>query len=158
DDLSFSVERGESFAMIGPNGAGKTTALKAILGLTRPDAGSIGIGERGLPPSEPEARRHLGYVPQRVTFPPGRTVEEVLGFFALWRGLPPRPPAGGPGGAGPQPTARPRGTRLWGGSPHRLCFARALRGNPGLRVLDEPTASLDPESTWEFRTLLDQLR
>ena len=158
DHLSFSIERGESFAMIGPNGAGKTTALKAILGLTRPDAGTIGIGERGLAPSDPEARRQLGYVPQRVTFPPGRTVEEVLGFFALLRGL----PRGATGEAlqrvGLESIATRAASQLSGGYTQRLCLAQALLGNPELLVLDEPTASLDPESTWEFRTLLDQLR
>ena len=158
DQLSFSIERGESFAMIGPNGAGKTTALKAILGLTRPDAGTIAIGARGLPPSEPEARRELGYVPQRVSSPPGRTVEEVLGFFARLRGLPRSATGDALKRVGLESIATRAASQLSGGYTQRLCLAQALLGNPELLVLDEPTASLDPESTWEFRTLLDQLR
>ena len=88
DGLSFAVEEGETFALVGPNGAGKTTTLRMLLGLSRPDAGRIAIGEPGLPPHDPEARRRLGYVPQRVEFPHGRTVGEVLAFFAEIRGLP----------------------------------------------------------------------
>ena len=88
DGLSFDVERGETFALVGPNGAGKTTTLNILLGLVRPDAGSVEIGQSGLSPTDPVARRGLGYVPQRVTFPSGRTVAEVLAFFAELRGLP----------------------------------------------------------------------
>ncbi len=46
DRLSFQVEEGETFALIGPNGAGKTTTLKILLGLTRPDRGSVVLGRR----------------------------------------------------------------------------------------------------------------
>ena len=59
-DVSLSVERGEIFGLLGPNGAGKTTTLRMLLGLSRPDAGRIAIGEAGLPPHDPEARRLLG--------------------------------------------------------------------------------------------------
>jgi len=158
DGLSFSIERGESFAMIGPNGAGKTTTLKAILGLTRPDAGTIGIGAQRLPPRDPAARRELGYVPQRVTFPAGRTVEEVLGFFADLRGLPRGATLDALKRVGLESIARRRANQLSGGFTQRLSLAQALLGDPSLLVLDEPTASLDPEATWEFRSLLDQLR
>ena len=88
DDLSFEVNPGETFALIGPNGAGKTTTLKLILGLARPDAGRVAVGPERLPPQDPRARHELGYVPQRIEFPGGRTVAEVLSFFADLRGLP----------------------------------------------------------------------
>ena len=57
DDLSFDVERGETFAIIGPNGAGKTTTLKVLLGLTLPDSGVVGIGPERL---ECHAYHHPG--------------------------------------------------------------------------------------------------
>jgi len=87
DHLSFEVKPGETFAFVGPNGAGKTTTLRLLLGLARPDQGTITVGAKRLPPHDPEARADLGYVPQKVEFPRGRTVAEVLRFFADLRGL-----------------------------------------------------------------------
>ncbi|MEP7027578.1 MAG: ABC transporter ATP-binding protein [Candidatus Eisenbacteria bacterium] len=158
DGLSFEVERGETFALIGPNGAGKTTTLKVLLGLARPDAGSVRIGPAGLVPSDPAARIALGYVPQRVEFPPGRTVREVLGFFADLRGLDAAAVDGALGRVGLAALSARRACELSGGYTQRLSLAQALLGDPALLVMDEPTASLDPEATWEFRTLIEQLR
>jgi ABC-type multidrug transport system ATPase subunit len=158
DDLSFDVRAGETFALVGPNGAGKTTTLKILLGLTRPDAGSVALGPNALSPSDARARDALGYVPQRVEFPPERSVRDVLGFFAALRGL----GAGAIDGALARVGLRDYGARrasaLSGGYAQRLSLAQALLGDPALLVLDEPTASLDPEATWEFRTLVEQLR
>jgi ABC-type multidrug transport system ATPase subunit len=158
DELSFEVARGETFALIGPNGAGKTTTLRMLLGLTRPDAGQIALGPDGLPPHRPEARRDLGYVPQRVSFPPERTVAEVLGFFARLRGLPPAAVAAAMERTGLEALAGRRADQLSGGYTQRLSLAQALLGDPALLVLDEPTASLDPQATWEFRGLVEKLR
>jgi Cu-processing system ATP-binding protein len=158
DGLSFDVEPGETFALIGPNGAGKTTTLKVLLGLARPDAGSVAIGPAGLAPSDPAARVALGYVPQRVEFPAGRTVREVLRFFADLRGLGAPAVEHALARVGLAPLAARRASELSGGYTQRLSLAQALLGDPALLVLDEPTASLDPEATWEFRTLIEQLR
>ena len=157
DDLTFSVEQGETFALVGPNGAGKTTTLRMLLGLSRPDSGRIGIGEPALPPHDPLARRRLGYVPQRVEFPQGRTVAEVLGFFAELRGLPREAAARALERVGLESLAARRASELSGGYTQRLSLAQALLGDPDVLVLDEPTASLDPQATWEFRSLIQQL-
>ena len=158
DGLDFAVEPGETFALIGPNGAGKTTTLKMLLGLTRPDAGRVLLGPDRLPPHDPRARRALGYVPQRVEFAPARTVLEVLRFFADLKGL-------GPSALGPalervglESHAERRAGELSGGYTQRLSLAQALLGDPALLILDEPTGSLDPEATWEFRSLIQRLR
>jgi Cu-processing system ATP-binding protein len=158
DDLSFEVAAGETFAMIGPNGAGKTTTLKILLGLTRPDTGTAAIGPDRLAPSDPRARRALGYVPQRVQFAPGRTVREILAFFAELRGLDTAAPDRALERVGLSALAARHASQLSGGYTQRLSLAQALLGDPALLVLDEPTASLDPEATWEFRTLLETLR
>ena len=157
-DLSFEVEPGETFALIGPNGAGKTTTLKMLLGLVRPDRGRIALGPDGLEPRHPRARHQLGYVPQRVAFTPGRTVAEVLGFYAALRGVPREAVTAALARVGLAALADRRATELSGGYTQRLSLGQALLGDPSLLVLDEPTASLDPEATWEFRSLVEQLR
>ena len=157
DHLDFDVEAGETFAVIGPNGAGKTTALKIVLGLVRPDAGTVTIGPAARPPRDPGARTALGYVPQKVEFPPARTVAEVLAFFAALRGLPRESVGRALARVGLESLAARRARELSGGYTQRLSLAQALLGDPALLVLDEPTASLDPQATWEFRSLLEQL-
>jgi ABC-type multidrug transport system ATPase subunit len=158
DGLSFAVEPGETFALIGPNGAGKTTTLKVLLGLVRPDAGRVLLGPNGLSPSDPAARAALGYVPQRVEFAPGRTVRDVLGFYAALRGLDGTAVTRALLRVGMEAFADRKASELSGGYTQRLSLAQALLGEPGLLVLDEPTASLDPQATWEFRSLVEQLR
>ena len=158
DGLSFTVEPGETFALIGPNGAGRTTTLKLLLELARPDRGQIVIGPARLAPGDPRARRQLGYVPQRVEFPPGRSVGEVLQFFSDLRGLPRTAVGRALERAGLSALESRRASDLSGGYTQRLSLAQAILGDPALLVLDEPTASLDPEATWEFRTLTQQLR
>jgi ABC-type multidrug transport system ATPase subunit len=158
NELSFEVERGETFALIGPNGAGKTTTLRIVLGLARPDRGRIVIGPNALEPHDPRARRSLGYVPQRVEFPEGRTVSEVLRYFADLRGLGRLDIERALQRARLAPLAGRRASELSGGYTQRLSLAQALLADPELLVLDEPTGSLDPEATWEFRTLVEQLQ
>ena len=158
DGLSFEVEAGETFALIGPNGAGKTTTLKLLLGLTRPTAGRAAVGARLLPPHDASARHDLGYVPQRVEFSAGRTVQEVLAFFADLRGLPRAAVDRALDRVGLAAHAKRRAVELSGGYTQRLSLGQALLGDPSLLVLDEPTASLDPEATWEFRSLVEQLQ
>jgi len=158
DHLDLEVRAGETFALIGPNGAGKSTTLRMLLGLTRPNAGRIALGPRGLAPHQAEARRALGCVPQRVEFPPGRTVAEVLGFFAALRALPAGAVDRALARVGLAPLAGRRARELSGGFTQRLSLAQALLADPAILVLDEPTASLDPEATWEFRSLVVQLQ
>ena len=158
DRLSFAVVPGETFALIGPNGSGKTTTLRMLLGLTRPDSGRIAIGPHGLAPHDPQARHDLGYVPQRVEFPHGRTVREVLAFYAALRDLPGTAVDHALERVSLVSHADRRATDLSGGYTQRLSLAQALLADPALLILDEPTASLDPEATWEFRSLIQQLQ
>jgi ABC-type multidrug transport system ATPase subunit len=158
DHLDFEVREGETFALIGPNGAGKTTTLKVLLGLARPDSGTVRIGPDSLRPDDARARQSLGYVPQRVEFPPARTVAQVLSFFAELRGLNTESVDRALERVGLTAHRDRLASDLSGGYTQRLSLAQALLADPALLVLDEPTASLDPEATWEFRTLIEQLR
>ncbi len=141
--VSVDFAPGRVTAVVGPNAAGKSTLLKCILGLVRPDAGEVRFEGR------PVAGRHdyraaVGYMPQRAAFPENLTGREVL---RLVRGL--RPGAPEPDDEllhrfqlGPQ-LDKPVRT-LSGGTRQKLNAVVALRFQPRLVILDEPTAGLDP--------------
>jgi len=158
DGLSFDVRAGETFALIGPNGAGKTTTLKCLLGSLRPDAGRIAIGAEGLPARRPARARvdRLGAAARGVRGRPhGRRGAR---FFAELRGLGPGAVEAAIERVGLGAYAKRRASELSGGYSQRLSLAQALLGDPALLVLDEPTASLDPQATWEFRSLVLELK
>ena len=156
--LSFEVAQGETFALVGPNGAGKTTTLKCLLGLVRPTSGQILLGGEGMTPDCPETRRSMGYVPQKVEFPRSHTAKEVLSFFARLRGLGEAEVAEVVERTGVGTMLGRKAGELSGGMTQRLSLAQALLGRPAVLVLDEPTASLDPEATHEFRALVESLQ
>jgi Cu-processing system ATP-binding protein len=85
-------------------------------------------------------------------------VAEVLEFFAALRGLPAGAVPRALERVGLEGLAARRSTELSGGYSQRLSLAQALLGDAELLVLDEPTASLDPQATWEFRSLVEELR
>ncbi|MBU2501364.1 ABC transporter ATP-binding protein [bacterium] len=155
--VDFTVREGETFGIIGPNGAGKTTLLKVLLGLVRPDSGTVAIAGVDLAADPVRLRRSVGYVPQRDGFDEGATGREALEFLAGLRGVPrdevaERAAAVGVG----KLLDRPVGT-LSGGQRQRLSVAASLLGDPPVLLLDEPTASLDPRATAAFRTLVAEL-
>ncbi len=160
DDVSLRVRAGETFALLGPNGSGKTTLLKCLMGLLKPNSGCIRV--RGIEVgSDPRAALSLmSYLPQRVAFPEGLTVREVLAFYARLRGerseriarvchqlrldL-------------EELSNRPIGT-LSSGLLQRVGLAVALLAEVPIFVLDEPTVSLDPEGVRRLRAVLAELR
>src|SRR5438552_1845814 len=85
DGIDFSVAPGELFGLLGPNGAGKTTAVKILLDLTRATAGEARIG--GLPVSNPESRRSVGYLPEGHKIPNYLTARQTLSIFGRMSGL-----------------------------------------------------------------------
>src|ERR1041384_4402224 len=85
DGIDIAVRPGELFGLLGPNGAGKTTTVKILLGLTAPTAGSASIG--GLPVSNPESRRSVGYLPEGHKIPNYLTARQTLSIFGRMSGL-----------------------------------------------------------------------
>ncbi|MGH2829718.1 MAG: ATP-binding cassette domain-containing protein, partial [Actinomycetota bacterium] len=87
DGVTASIEQGEFTVLLGANGSGKTTLLRCLAGLLTFD-GTITIGGRDVTRDGKAARRLIGYVPQRPSFPPDLTCGEVVDLFAQLRGLP----------------------------------------------------------------------
>ncbi len=132
-------------ALIGHNGAGKSTLLKLILGLTRPDAGSVRLwGEDPGGRAGSRMRVRLGYLPEAVAFDAEASGRALIRFYASLKGLPRSAGDGalasvGLAGAGDRPVRTySKGMR------QRLGLAQAVLGDPDLLVLDEPTTGLDP--------------
>ena len=80
DNVSYTIQKGESFALLGPNGAGKTTIVRMLLDFIKPSSGSIKIN--GLPASVPESRKHIGYIAEQHMIPPYLSGVEYLSRHA----------------------------------------------------------------------------
>jgi ABC-2 type transport system ATP-binding protein len=157
--VTFSLEPGLAFGLLGPNGAGKSTVVKTILGLTRPDSGTVKLF--GSSPDDRAARSQVGFAPEEPDFPKYLRADEVLDYFGRLLGL----------------TARERRQRIsqaleWStlagerrevrhfskGMKQRLGLAQAILGRPKLLILDEPTSDLDPIGRRDVRELINGLK
>ncbi len=147
DVIDLSIPRGETVAILGPNGAGKTTTLDMVLGLTRPDSGSITLF--GMPPARAIAAGQVGGMLQTGSLIEYLSVREFLTMIAS---LYPRPLQVGHvlRLTGAAEFADRRTNNLSGGQAQRVRFAAALIANSDLLVLDEPTAAIDVEGRREF--------
>ena len=158
DGVSLEIETGECFALLGPNGSGKSTALKCLAGLVLPTSGSMSIGGFDISKSGREARSLISYLPQEVSFPDHLRAREVLDFYARLRRTPLARVETVLSLLGCTPFADRFVTDLSGGMRQRLAIAVACLPDAPVLMLDEPTASLDPESAAGFRRLLGQLK
>lgn len=146
--VDLTVEAGEVVALLGPNGAGKTTLVRALIGLVRPDGGSVLVA--GGDPASADVRRRLGVVQQEVGFPRTLTVEEVVRGAAARAGRPESVATGVISEMGLAGLERRRAAALSGGQQQRLQLAMGLVTDPVALVLDEPTVGLDVASRRAF--------
>lgn len=158
DDLTFSLNQGETIALWGANGAGKTTVMRCLLNLM-PYEGTITIDGLNAAKQGKAVRQRIGFVPQELAFHDDMTVKETMEFYALLRKL----------GYDHDfsallnrleltPHADKRIRNLSGGLKQRLALALALLANPPVLFLDEPTASLDVHARDDFLSLLLELK
>lgn len=161
DRLSLRVERGEVFGFIGPNGAGKTTTIKMLGGVLEPTSGTVTVAGIDMAANPEEAKRRIGFIPDRPYLYEKLTGLEFLKFTADIYGLPEERFAG-------------RADEMlamfaladWSGEliesyshgmKQRLIMAAALVHDPEVIVVDEPMVGLDPRAILMVKGLLRRL-
>lgn len=155
--LELSVPEHSIFGFIGKNGAGKTTTMKMVLGLLKPDAGTITVSGEEVVYGQTATNRHIGYLPDVPEFYPFMTAPEYLSFCGELTGM-------------EKPEIRSRSNELLElvglgrekhrikgfsrGMKQRLGIAQALLNRPKLLICDEPTSALDPIGRKEILDIL----
>jgi ABC-2 type transport system ATP-binding protein len=160
DDVSLDVPAGR-VGLVGANGAGKTTLLKLLIGILRPETGTIGVLGRSVAGNTLGVRSRVGYMPEDSCLPPDQTAADFVGYSAELAGLTGR-------------SARQRASDVLTmvglheerfryvrefstGMLQRAKLAQAIVHDPDLVLLDEPTAGLDPEGREEMLELITRL-
>ena len=161
NNLSMTIQAGETYGLIGPNGSGKTTLIRMLVGLVKPTSGSIQIMGERVPSAK--IAPHLGYMTQLTALYNDLTARENMRFFCSIYGL-----------RGKEQKQRIEEmlervdladridsvvSTFSGGMKQRLSLACALVHRPRLALLDEPTVGVDPElrrSFWNYFAQLNQ--
>lgn len=156
-DLTLRIQPGQALAFWGTNGAGKTTALRCLLGVI-PFHGRATVAGHDVSREGKAARRHIGFVPQELTFHDDLSVRETMTFYARLKGVVDRGSSALLARLGLEEHAGKLVRELSGGLKQRLAVALALLGDPPLLVLDEPTANLDAPARASLVALLAELK
>ena len=159
DDLSFEVDQGTVVGFLGPNGAGKTTTLLMCLGVVEPDGGTVEIVGHRLPRGRSAAMAHVGFAAGYLPLPERLRVGEFLRMFGQLYGLadPDAQAMRGLERFGIPQLAKAMGTELSSGQKTLVGIVKSTMHDPELLVLDEPTASLDPDVALRVRNGLAAL-
>ena len=161
DQVTLSIPRG-MYGLLGPNGAGKSTLMRTVATLQTPTEGTIRFGDIDVIAQPEQLRRTLGYLPQDFGVYPRVSAYDMLDQLAVLKGI--------SSAADRKATVESLldQVNLWpvrrkalagfsGGMRQRFGIAQALIGNPGLIIVDEPTAGLDPEERNRFLNLLAEI-
>ncbi|MGL4553621.1 MAG: ABC transporter ATP-binding protein [Gemmataceae bacterium] len=161
DGLSLTVDRGQILGFIGPNGAGKTTAIKILVGLVRPTAGTASVAGADCVREAHKIKRLVGYMPDTFGSYDNMRVREYLDFFGAAFSIPRRERV-----RRIEEVLDTTGSAymkdkfvesLSHGMKQRVGVARTLLHDPPVLILDEPANGLDPQARVEMRELLLRL-
>ena len=147
ENVQLTVNAGEIVTLIGPNGAGKTTLVRAVLGLLKPDSGSVWR----------KPRLRIGYMPQKLTVDPTLPLS-VLRFLRLVPGVDRAAALTALAEVGAEQVIDSPLQNISGGELQRVLLARALLREPELLVLDEPVQGVDVAGQAELYRLITELR
>jgi ABC-2 type transport system ATP-binding protein len=156
DSLSFQVRPGVVTGFLGPNGSGKSTTMRVMLGLDRPDAGTVTIGGRGYHDLAWPLRT-VGALLEAKAFHPGRSARAHLAALAAGNAIRASRVDEVLGLVGLAGAARRPAGKLSLGMGQRLGIAAALLGDPQVLLFDEPVNGLDPEGIRWIRDLMKSL-
>ena len=152
DDISFSVKKGEIYGIVGPNGAGKTTTIESLVGLRKPDGGTISILGMNPQTSSQALGNRIGTQLQQAALPDRMKVWEALDLYAsFYKKTVPWEPLLEQWGLADKRDAK--FDDLSGGQKQRLFISLALLNDPEIVFLDELTTGLDPQArraTWDL--------
>ncbi len=160
-DINFEIKEKGVLGLLGSNGAGKSTTMNIICGVLNQTAGDVYLNGYNLRKNPVEAKRHIGFLPQKPPLYPDITVEEYLTYCAFLRQMPKKDIS--------QAVERAmkrcdithfRGriiSNLSGGYQQRVGIAQAIVHNPQFVVFDEPTNGLDPNQIVEIRHLIKEI-
>jgi ABC-2 type transport system ATP-binding protein len=152
DDFSMQIPKGSIYGFLGPNGSGKTTTIRMMCGLLRPDAGSGQALGQDIITQSREIKSQVGYMTQRFSLYEDLTVKENLDFMARLHSVksPDQVVEKALEEYDLEQRAKQLAGELSGGWKQRLALAAASLHSPGLLLLDEPTAGVDPKARRDF--------
>ena len=160
--LSLKVDKSEIFGLLGPNGAGKSTAIKMMVGLLKPDAGSIKIGGYDITGDPVNAKKILAYIPEKSYIYEKLTAWEYLTFISGLYNL-----EEDVFGKNAEEYLKIFGLYEWKdeitgnfslGMKQRLVLTSSFMRNPKVLILDEPHNGLDPKGVRLLKDILFRLR
>ena len=158
--ISFALTRGTITGLLGGNGAGKTTTIAMLMGLVTPTAGSMRVLGAEMPRERYKVLHRMNFESPYVEMPMRLTIRQNLRVFGMLYGVPRLSERIAEVAAQLELTDlldRPTG-KLSAGQKTRVSLAKALINTPELLLLDEPTASLDPDTADWIRTHLERYR
>jgi ABC-2 type transport system ATP-binding protein len=156
DGLSFDVCPGQVTGFLGPNGSGKSTTMRMVMGLDRPDGGTVTVGGRRYH-DLPWPLREVGGLLESKAIHPGRSAANHLRALAQTNDIPMARVDEVLDLVGLSAVATKRAGKFSLGMTQRLGIAAALLGDPGVLLFDEPVNGLDPEGILWVRMLLKRL-
>jgi len=158
DGISFSIARGSITGLLGGNGAGKTTTIAMIMGLLMPTSGSVKVLGAQMPQQRYRALQRMNFESPYVEMPMGLPIRQNLTIFGMLygvRNVAERIEELGEALDLTRLLDRPTG-KLSAGQKTRVSLAKVLINSPELLLLDEPTASLDPDTADWVRARLER--